>query len=72
MLKFERAWCVRNIQLVTQKPGGLKGATHVTSCVRSAQENSMNKTNHGGSDRDSELQTRQTPTDAMMDRKQTS
>ena len=68
MLKFERAWCVGNIYLVIQKPC----VSHVTSCIRRSQENSMNKADHGGSDRDSELQTHQTPTDTMTDRKQSS
>jgi hypothetical protein len=41
----------------------------MTSSLRKSQENSIIKTDHGDSIRDSELQTHQTPTDTIMDRK---
>jgi hypothetical protein len=41
----------------------------VTSSLRKSQENSIIKTDHGDSIRDSDLQTHQTPTDTIVDRK---
>ena len=41
----------------------------MTSSLRKSQENSIIKTDHGDSIRDSELQTHQTPTDTITDRK---
>jgi hypothetical protein len=45
--------CVCNQEIAC----GLKGALHVTSCVRMAQDDLMKKADHGGSDCNSELQT---------------
>jgi hypothetical protein len=49
-----------------------KGATHVTSCLCTSQEDSSDKANHGGSNRDSELHAHQNPTDTMTDGKRSS